>query len=512
MNLDIPKSWVPLVEWQGLHYGKQNDFIESVRDYWEVVFVAGNGTGKSHTLYWSLIMFALGIHPHQPAPPPLSIKVLLHDFEHGYGKIFTETCLWDQYITDVHGQVVRTLKPMLVEDPLMVTRWPSRDDKSILFYNKSLIFFQTSEQKKRQHSGTNFDILACDEEPAKSIYDESKRGLRNAKGGGKILHAFTPPFGEDTKNKGPSWTKFDLVDPSESGDDPDTKVIRASMSENPAITEDFIRKFSKGKTEEQIRIQVYGDYPLWGDMIFPEFSDNFWDADKRFGHLLPYDFEIDISDPDLLIECSLDWHGSKPPAVIWTAEYTSGPNKGDVVVFDEISPLEGKGLTISETSQAIREHEGWCRERIVRWGDPKMQDKNNALVSGFSPWDEFRHCGVRLRAAWNREPYVGYSIVRDFLRGKGKENPDHPRLFIKESCKSLIFNMKNHYNVPKGDGLAVPDPKFSDYCVNLKYILQNKSRKIKKNMDKSGKYSKMPIQSFAMDYTKNRYERYRYAR
>ena len=512
MDLDIPKCWVPLIEWQSLHYPKQNLFIDSLKDYWEVLFVAGNGTGKSHTLYWSLIMLALGIHPHQPAPPPLAIKVLLHDFEHGYGKIFTETCLWEQFLTDEGGQVTRTIGPMLSEDPFMVTRWPSRDDKSILFYNKSLLFFQTSEQKKRQHSGTNFDILACDEEPTKSVYDESKRGLRNAKGGGRILHAFTPPFEEETKNKGPSWTKFDLVDPAESGEDTDIKVVRAAMSENPAITQDFIRKFSKGKTEEQIRIQVYGDYPQWGDMIFPEFSDNYWDADTKVGHILPYDFEVDFDDPSMMVECAVDWHGSKPPAVVWTAEYLSGPTKGDVVVFDEISPLEGKGFTISETSHAIREHEGWSQRKIARWGDPKMQDKNNALVSGFSPWEEFRHCGIRLRPAWNREPYVGYSIVRDFLRGKGKLNPSHPRLYIKENCKSLIFNMKNHYNVPKGDGLAVPDPKFSDYCVNIKYILQNKSRKIKKNMDKSGAYSKMPLQSFATDYVTQTYDRYRYAR
>ena len=63
-------------------------------------------------------------------------------------------------------------------------------------------------------------------------------------------------------------------------------------------------------------------------------------------------------------------------------------------------------------------------------------------------------------------------------------------MFIRENCKTLIHNMKNHYNVAKGDGTADPDPKFSDYCVNLKYIMQNKSRKIKKNMDKAGMYSK----------------------
>jgi hypothetical protein len=201
-----------------------------------------------------------------------------------------------------------------------------------------------------------------------------------------------------------------------------------------------------------------------------------------------------------MFEMALDWHGSKAPAVLWTCEYLAGPNKGDVVVFDEISPLEAKGFTISQTATAIREHEGWRNERIRRWGDPKMKDKNNALITGFSPWDEFRHCGIRLTEGWNREPYVGYSIINDFLRGKGRSNLEHPRLFIRENCKTLIHNMRNHYNVPKGDGTAVPDPKFSDYCVCLKYIMNNKSRKIKKNMDRSGQFSKWPLTSFGTHY------------
>lgn len=509
---EIPISWLPLIEWQQrFHYPRQTEFINAVEDYWEILFVAGNGTGKSHTLYWSLICFALGVHPKQFANPPLQIKVLMHDFEHGYGKIFTETCLYEQKInrTDKFPEAkmkdaykdkeLTVIKPMLSEDPYMVTKWPSRDDKTLSFYNGSSIFFQTSEQKKRQHSGTNFDILACDEEPSESVYDESKRGLRTAKGGGRILHAFTPPFEEETKNKGPSWTKFKLVDPAESGEDKDIKVVRAAMYENPAIDEDFIRKFSKGKSEEQIRIQVYGDYPTWGKMIFPEFQPNLWNPELKTGHLLPYDLEVPWDDEDFLFEMALDWHGSKPPAVIWSFEvlcgYWNGLEKGDVVVFDEISPLEGEGFTISKTCDAIREHEGWRRVRIRRWGDPKMKDKNNALVSGFSPWEEFRHCGIRLSEAWNREPYVGYSIIRDFLRGKGKGNHDHPRLFIKEDCKALIHNMNNHYNLPKGDGTAVPDPKFSDYCVNLKYIMQKKSRKVKKNMEKAGRYAKWPLTS-----------------
>lgn len=487
---DIPKDWLPLFEWAKFHYSKQVEFIDALKDYWEVIFLAGNGAGKSHVLYWSLLCYAYGIHPHQIAEPPLRIKVLVNDFEHGYGKIFVETCLWDQKIGD------NTIGPMLSKR--MVKRYPARDDRTLELVNGSILFFQTSEQHKKLHSGTNFDILGCDEESDYWVYDESKRGLRTAKGGGKILHSFTPPFDDDSKNRGPSWTKFHLVDPFDKGEDKDVYVVRACMKDNPAITDDFIRKFSKGKSESQLKIQLYGEYPPWGELIFPEFQDYLWDSKTKMGHLLPWDFEVPWRESGVEFEMALDWHGSKPPAVIWAFEYTEGPNKGDVVVFDELSPKAGKGMTIMETSNAIREIEGWRQERIKRWGDPKMRDKNNALITGFSPWEEFRHCGIRLNEAWNREPYVGYSIMRDFLKGKGRDNLEHPRLFIKETCKTLIYNMKNHHNVQKGDGTADPDPKFSDYCVSLKYIMQRKSRKQRKAMEKSGKYSKWPMTSYGV--------------
>jgi hypothetical protein len=504
-DTEIPLCWMPLFEWRKRHYKKQRDFTEAIKDKWEVVFLAGNGTGKTAILYWNLICLCLGIHPYQSAfaQPPLRVKVLMLDFEHGYGKIFTDTVLRSQHLPDGSH-----ILPMATLDPYMITSFPTKEDKTLNFYNKSMIFFQTSEQKKRQHSGTNFDILACDEEPEWSVYDESKRGLRTAKGGGRILHAFTPPFDEADKNKGPSWTKFKLIDPWEAGDSPEVQVIRAAMSENPAITADFIRKFSKGKTEEQIRIQIYGEYPTWGQLVFPDFMESMWQPKAKVGHLLPNSFEVPHGDPDCKFEMALDWHGSKPAAVIWSFEWTAGPNKGDVIVYDEISPKEGAGMTISQLAHAIREHEGWTQKPIRRWGDPKMKDKNNALISGFSPWDEFNHCGIRLQEGWNREPYVGYSIINDFLRGKGQKNMEHPRVFVRENCKSLIFCMKNHYNVAHKDGTAEPDPKFSDYPVCLKYIMQHKSRKIKKNQDKQGQHSKWPLTSFGNHTTGRSYVDY----
>ena len=491
IEVALPNDFLPLLEWQQRHYLKQVEFIMAQKNFWEVVFIAGNGTGKTHTADWCAIMYAVGMHPALHIPPPVSIKSLEIDFEHGVDKIFFETCMMDQIMPD--GKVIGPILPKSAVD-----RYWSRDDRSIRFKNGSVLFFQTSEQKKRLHSGTNFDILICNEEPDYMAYDESKRGLRTAKAGGRILHAFTPPFDEASKNKGPTWTKFKLLDPWERGEDPDTHVVRAAMADNPAITDDYIRKFSKGKTEEELRIQLYGEYPTWGKLVFAEFQNKMWDPKEGEGHILPYDFEVPFKDGDVFFEMAVDYHPSKPPAIVWTFEYRTGPNKGDVIVWDELAPKAGKGMTISDTANAIKEVEGYRKLRIRRFGDPKMKDKNNMLITGFNAWEEFRHCGIRLSEGWNRQPEMGYSVINDFLRGKSKGNLDHPRLFIRENCKTLIHNMSNHYWMQKESGIGVPDPKFSDYCVSLRYIMQAKARKIKKNLDRP-RHSKWGLTSYLND-------------
>ncbi|MDY6856722.1 MAG: phage terminase large subunit [Thermodesulfobacteriota bacterium] len=474
-NVDIPTDWLPLFKWRTMFYGKQVEFINAVGTHWEIVFVAGNGAGKTRLLYWNLICLALGVHPFQLAPPPLNTKILINDFEHGLEKIFTETALKPFY----NPKTDEEIGPMLPASEIK-SLW-SRDDRAVTFNNGSILFFQTSEQKKKLHSGTNFDILACDEEADHAVYDESKRGLRTAKGGGKILHSFTPPF-ED--GRGPSWTKFKLVEPFESGEDKDIYVVRAAMMDNPAITQEYVKRFSKGKTERQLKIQLYGDYPTWGELVHPGFQDEIWDPETKRGHLLPYDFEVPFDD-DVLFEFAIDWHQSKPPAILWTFEYKSGPNKGDVIVWDEMAPEVGKGKTILQLSSMIREIEGWRRLKIRRYGEPKMKDKNNAFITGFNAWEEFRHCGIMLTEGYNKQPGVGISIVNDFFNGKSRDAPDHPRVFIRENCKSLRTCLRNHYWARKGEAIkGEPDPKWSDYPVCLKYILQSKSRKIKKGMER----------------------------
>jgi len=228
-----------------------------------------------------------------------------------------------------------------------------------------------------------------------------------------------------------------------------------------------------------------------------------WDATTKTGHLLPYDLEIPWYDGDVLFEMSVDWHPAKPPGVLWSFEYLAGPNKGDVIFFDEISPNEGKTKTISDIAQMIREHENFRNTRLRRWCDPKMKDKNNALISGFSAYDEFRHCGISLSPANNRNPETGIAIVNDYLRGKSQTKKEHPRMFIVETCRTLRHHMKNHFWKKKEDGTGIPDPKFSDYCINVRYHLQPKSRRIDKSVENRGNRFEWPLTSYGNKMSRN---------
>jgi len=487
-NIDVeaPRDWLPLYQWTKWHKLnlRQQAFIDAIRDHFEIVFQGGNGTGKSHILQWIDIALCLGIHPHQYVigPPPIRMKTLVTDFEHGLDKIIYETLFLPEYnLPD--GSVIGPMCPKsAIEKP--DNPW-SKEDRTLYFKNGSLISFMTSEQKKRLHSGTTFDILNCDEEPGKAQYDESKRGLRKARGGGRIFHAFTPPYEE---GQGPSWSKEELLDAFEAGD-PDIIVIKASIRDNPAITEDFIKKFSKGKTAAQLKVQLDGEYPTWGKMIHGPFQDRTWNPAKVEGHLLPLDWEVPYwEEGDYKFEMAVDWHQSKPCAAIWSCEDADG----NVYVYDELTPEVAREKTIDQLAEIFMQMEGQPQRdiRITRWGDPKMKDKSHGIIRGFNAWQEFRNCGIRFAEGYNRQPGVGVSVVNDFLRGNTK---DHPRLFIKEDCVNVRRALRNHYWVQRADGTGTPDPKWSDYPICIRYIIQGKSRKAKNRMRRKAK--KWPLTS-----------------
>jgi hypothetical protein len=349
--------------------------------------------------------------------------------------------------------------PMLPKSMMKPKKSYTKDHRGIELTNGSSIWFSTSEQGWQFMRGGEHDILATDEEPAERVFDECLRGLRHAKGGGKIIAGLTPP-----------------------------------------VTDEFIKRFSRGKTQKQIDVQIYGKYPTWGDLVYPYYQDRLWNPGKVDGHLLPNTTPIpDAHEVDWVM--AFDWHPSKPCAAVFG--WIDGD--GNITFFDELDKELADGKEIHELAQIFFQVEGQPhhRRKFQRWQDPSAKSKYNAIQRGFNAWDAFRKVGVVTAAGKNRDPSVGIDIVNQYFRGNTKE---HPRIFIYERCKYLRQYLGNHYWKRGEDGIGKPDPKWSDYPICMRYIVQEIGWKFQGRGRK-----KLPYYSFqAKPKTRERIELGRY--
>ena len=513
---NIPVNWLPALTWSHFYYPQQAEYLLS--DVWQTWIIAGNGTGKSLLVYNSLALQMLGIHPRQIGVVPIKIKVLVPSFDYvedvaleklqglqsikivkeleptqeAWVNLMVDSGIvkdYTPYSTDRPGFL--ELPPMLPDTD--IKKGYSREHKGIELKSGSAIWFVTSEQGWKFQRGGEHDILACDEEGDERVWDELKRGLRNAKGGGRIYAGMTPPVEE---GQGPTWTKDKILDAAL--DDPSIKVINACMMDNPAITPEFIEEFSKGKTEKQIQVQIYGNYPTWGDLVHPDFQDSMWDAGKVRGHLLSNDTPMPENHMvDWVM--AFDWHPSKPCAAVfgWI------DRGGNITIFDELDKEVGRGKEIGELAEIFNAIEGLphSNRKFRRWQDPSAKSVYHAVQRGFNAWNAFRQHGIVTSAGKNRDPSVGISIVNEYFKGNGK---DHPRIFIYERCHNLRHQLKNHYWKRGEDGVGKPDARWSDYPITIRYILQEVGRKVHR-------HERWPLQSFkkqksqAMVYDLGRY-------
>ena len=498
-DFGVPVDWLPLFIWRKFFYKQQDEFtLSGEREVW---FIGGNGTGKTLVLYANLAMQLLGIHPKQLGPPPITIRVLVPSFDNVektalekllshqrvvYSELNEEQQQWVAY-----GESIGAIKghkkgkgfdigPLLPQSMLISERGFKKEHRGIELVNGSKMWWVTTEQGWMSMRGAEQDIEAVDEESGWDEFNQVKRGLRNAKGGGRIYGALTPPYKE---GQGPTWTKEKVVDAA--AEDDEIRVINACMADNPAIKPEYIEWWKKGKTQKQVDVEVYGKYPAWGDLVHPDYQDRLWDSSKVDGHLIKNDVELpNRSDVDWVM--AFDWHQSKPCAAVFG--YIS--SDGNITIFDEMDRELADGKQINELADLFRSIEGepHAQRKFRRWQDPSAKSRYNAVERGFNAWDAFRKAGIVTSVGKNRDPEVGISIVNQYFRGNGK---DHPRIFIYERCKYTRQYLTNHYWKRGEDGKATPDPKWSDYPVCLKYLCQEFGRSAMK-----GRRSKWPLTSY----------------
>lgn len=472
VSQNIPKDWLPLIMWTKVFYKQQKEFTES--DAWQRWFIGGNGTGKTLIFYWNIVAYMLGVHPKQFAPPPLRARIIVPSFDN-VQDVALEKLLVSQIIQPGDIEV----GPMLPNS--MMLKGFTKEHRMIDFTNGSNITWVTSEQGWKFMRGAQFDILGVDEECEHRVFDENLRGLRNAKGAGRVIAGLTPPYQE---GQGPTWTKEHILEASLTN--PDIAVFNSCMYDNPAITEEFIRRFSRGKTKKQVDVQVYGRYPTWGDVVHPDFQNRHWNPDTREGHILPNDTEMPFN-YDVQWVMSFDWHQSKPCAAVFG--YID--KDGNVIFFDELDKEFAKDKNIDELAEVFKEIGGdsFGGRHYKRWQDPSAKSKNNAVFRGFNAWDAFRSAGIITSPGRNQNPEVGISIMNAYFKGNGI---DHPRIFIYERCKYLRQYLDNHFWKRDESGKGTPDPKWSDYPICVRYILQEigaKSSKKRQHKEKKWGYT-----------------------
>ena len=501
---NIPADWLPVFTWPYFFYSQQREFINS--DAWQTWFIGGNGTGKTLVKYWSDCAHMLGVHPKRVGTPPIKIKSLVPSFDNvedvALDKLLEpQRVLFPTPPTDRQLSWIRLLEdskalidadvengwiligPLLPKSQLKKGKRGeySKEHHGIELLNGSSVWWSTSEQGWMAQRGFECDILSLDEECDERVFDECKRGLRNAKGGGKIFAALTPPY---QVGQGPTWTKEAILEASLN--DPDIHVVNACMADNPAISEQFIERFSKGKTQRQIDVQVYGKYPSWGDLVHPDFQNRLWDPKKLDGHILPNDTPMPGYD-EVSWLMAFDWHPSKPCAAVWGYQ----TDDGDVVFFDELNKEWAEGKEVVELANAFYDYEGHPHSgrRFRRWQDPSAKTEYKAIMRGFNAWDVFRKNGIVTSPGRNRNPEVGIDIVNQYLRGDQK---NHPRVFFYERMQYTRQYLGNHYwkrteDNPRGK----PDPKWSDYPICVRYILGELGTSISKK-----KRNKWPVRSY----------------
>ena len=399
MDVQIPETYMPMLTWlrkdhldavfkeHGYPYRfspKQGDAFND-KNY-IIMVVAANGIGKSLIGCTKVSTNLTGADfenqykefgGNSKLQPPIRIRPLAPSFENGVKGVLLKKYLGD-------GVNKPLIPPELIKIPFT--------DKSpqIVLHNGSWVQFATYEQKVSHQAGAEFDLLIYDEEPPFHLWEENRQRLRSAKDGrGQIFINMTPSR-ETIYTM--SWTLEKLWS------NPDKEISKYQISKydmigyHPNITMESIERDRRMMTDEEFKIRVLGEYVALSGRIYPEYKDE----KQPSGHLIE---RYSVDPRAWPIYFSLDWHDRKPAAGIWATRDVHN----NIIFIDELKREEVKDLTIKEVCGLIKMKEAayGITEPTYRIIDPQAAKKENAIIAGFNPLEEFARFGVYCAPASN---------------------------------------------------------------------------------------------------------------
>lgn len=173
-------------------YPKHCEFMRATKDYNEVAMIAGNRTGKSETMVYSITCFLTGQYPHfwegRVFPKPVNVIVA------GETAKLVRDSLQEKFLgppQDIGTGMIpydliveRKTKPGIPDavDTVRVRHVPSG--------GVSTLRMMSYDQGREAFQATAQDVIGLDEEPPSDIYFECMTRLMTTKG--LLMAAFTP--------------------------------------------------------------------------------------------------------------------------------------------------------------------------------------------------------------------------------------------------------------------------------------------------------------------------------
>jgi hypothetical protein len=383
---------------------KQHEFMADPNEV--IATNAGNRFGKTTAMVvWAIIQHT----PEELLPERLAV------FKRPRAKRVQEEPVRGRYLCPteqlLNDTILPTFKMWMPKSLLLGGSWEKAyraQHNEIFFQDGGKLVFFTYKQDPNALAGASLDYVLWDEPPPIEHWRESGR-VRTLDRSGCHRFGMTPV---NMVGGGIGWIKREIWDrakPDNPDFDPDIKVHRGSIWDNPDLDPEAIEKVLKSYPNDERQAREFGDFIHFGGMVYP----NGFHGIKR-----------DPLTPDQLkgndIVVGID-PGVRNAAFVWV----SFDRENIAVCFDEVKLQE---KTVIDYVQMIRKiNSKWGVHEPMYVIDPSARNRQGVNLENIE--GELQRQGIFCVRGYNPVE-AGIQSVRRRVHEGG--------FFVTNNCKGLI--------------------------------------------------------------------------
>jgi hypothetical protein len=424
---------------------KQRAFIECPNRI-KLAF-CGNRGGKSIAgLVFEIIWRCMGIHPLQKAGiykmPPLSARIIE-----------------PKLTSHIENFIVPLMEKMFGAE-WKAGKYDQKSHRFVFPVTKSELDMMSSDQDLDQFGAVDKDLIWIDEPTRADIWNEQK--MRIMMTHGSLILTMTPL----AENPYVPWIFRDLygnAKPYGKHNEHDMVRFQWGIRDNIdvngkcRVSDEEIEEITRGMTEEQKRIVLYGDFQQLKGLILPRFN-NMFNLVKR----------SELPD-DLIFMEAIDWHPRKDIYILWVGI----DRKGNLYVVDH-AKVNGN---IKEIALAIRQKRRGKRISfsVIDWLSNMKERTEDG--KGNSPRRMLRDYGIHSTNVTKDNQFKVRLIQEAFAFNK---KLGRSKCRVVDDQKEVIDQLKMWHWDESMRGSELKEKKQTaakkddDYCDCLGYILLKK--------------------------------------